>query len=355
MRSNTKKEIRLIRKGIVIVSFMLLFGAVSVCAVNYFSSNAVTYDNTESGLSSTNVQSAIDELYTECTEVMGGASILDKVKPVTSGDGLYEDEYESGRYFYKGINPNNYITFNNENAGWRIISIEADGTIKIIRNEYLPNQKVFDSVGRRTLEYCHRSDSGCHVWAKMDYFTDETILEWTNAGTVDTDSELNIYLNTDYYSSLIKTNQSQIVNHRYNIGTAFSLVMEGNYDNESALLKVINGESTYSWKGKIGLISLSEYLRTNANMDQCSQPYDGTYINSSFCFSSNWVTNGDKHETWMITPRVAYSDMIYVIGVNFINDGFSPGNQYYVRPVLYLSSDVKLSGTGTQSDPYKVE
>ena len=36
-------------------------------------------------------------------------------------DGLYQDEYESGRYFYKGANPNNYITFNNET--WRILSV----------------------------------------------------------------------------------------------------------------------------------------------------------------------------------------------------------------------------------------
>ena len=43
-------------------------------------------------------------------------------------------EYEDGRYFYKGADPNNYITFNDEPAGWRIMSLEPDGAIKIIRN-----------------------------------------------------------------------------------------------------------------------------------------------------------------------------------------------------------------------------
>ena len=28
----------------------------------------------------------------------------------TSGDGLYEDEYEEGRHVYKGANPNNYVS-----------------------------------------------------------------------------------------------------------------------------------------------------------------------------------------------------------------------------------------------------
>ena len=36
------------------------------------------------------------------------------VEVVTTGDGLYKDEYEEGKYTYKGANPNNYITFNNE-------------------------------------------------------------------------------------------------------------------------------------------------------------------------------------------------------------------------------------------------
>ena len=31
---------------------------------------------------------------------------------VSSGNGLYVDKYEEGRYVYKGANPNNYITFN---------------------------------------------------------------------------------------------------------------------------------------------------------------------------------------------------------------------------------------------------
>ena len=66
---------------------------------------------------------------------IGGIEVL----PVTYGDGLYEDENESGRYVYRGSNPNNYIMFNNEL--WRIISKETDGTYKILRNEVLPEKK----------------------------------------------------------------------------------------------------------------------------------------------------------------------------------------------------------------------
>ena len=50
----------------------LLFSTVSVYAVTYFPSNQVTYDNSSSKLSSTNVQGAIDELYNTCKAATSG-------------------------------------------------------------------------------------------------------------------------------------------------------------------------------------------------------------------------------------------------------------------------------------------
>ena len=44
----------------------ILFGSISVKAMNEFYSNDVTYNNNSSGLVSTNVKSAIDELYNKC-------------------------------------------------------------------------------------------------------------------------------------------------------------------------------------------------------------------------------------------------------------------------------------------------
>ena len=106
---------------------IIVCGGVSVIAATYFPSNQTTYDNSASGMAATDVQGAIDELYNTCfPPKTGGDAILDDVDIVNSGDGLYADEYEEGKYTYKGANPNNYVTFNNEEAGWRIISINSD-------------------------------------------------------------------------------------------------------------------------------------------------------------------------------------------------------------------------------------
>ena len=75
-----------------LIGFILGFvsvGIVVVYAETYFPSNDVTYDNTESGLSSTNVQGAIDELYGVCTaEPPAGEQIIENA-------GLEKDPYEA--------------------------------------------------------------------------------------------------------------------------------------------------------------------------------------------------------------------------------------------------------------------
>ena len=59
------KQIKKIFKNRIFIFILggLIFGTVGVYAATYFPSNNVTYDNSESGLTSTDVQGAIDELY----------------------------------------------------------------------------------------------------------------------------------------------------------------------------------------------------------------------------------------------------------------------------------------------------
>ena len=45
---------------------LFVFGIVGVSATTYFPSNQTTYDNSSSGMSSANVQNAVDELYNAC-------------------------------------------------------------------------------------------------------------------------------------------------------------------------------------------------------------------------------------------------------------------------------------------------
>ena len=284
---------------------------ISVIAATYFPSNDVTYDNTESGLSSTNVQGAIDELYGVCFPPKAGDTILDNTDIVTSGDGLYEDEYEDGRYFYKGGNPNNYVTFNNEQAGWRIVSIEPDGTIKIMR---------INSIGDQ-----YWDTSGSNNWVRP--------------------ASLNTYLNGTYYNGLNSTAQSQIVAKDWGIGAV-------TYDTNNLATQITNENAT-KWNGKVALATVSEYIRSNSNKSRCGS-FSLNNDNYSSCVNTGWMDTIAVSYWWMLSPYAGYSYYSFGVRSNGSVDGshVNLGNQA-VRPAVYLSSEVKITGgNGSQNNPY---
>ena len=289
---------------------LILFTVVGVYATTYFPSNQTTYDNSASGLSSTNVQGAIDELYNVCFPPTAGDSILDNTDIVTSGDGLYEDEYEDGKYTYKGANPNNYVTFNNEKAGWRIISINSDGTIKIMREA---------SIGD---------------------------IQWdsANSNKWNRPASLNTYLNEDYYNSLTSTAQSQIVEATYYAGAV-------TYNNND-MQDQINDEKGTTSNVKVALPTLSEYIRAGSNTScKTFSTYNSNYFT---CKNSDWMFDSSS-SWWTLSPYSSDSGRVFSVnyggGVNYYDYAIDSSNA--VRPAIILSSDVQITGgTGTRSNPY---
>ena len=294
---------------------IFLCGIVGVCAEAIFPSVDVTYDNKESGLKSTNVQGAIDELYVKAKEISSGSDgkVEDMGGTVSSGDGLYADSYESGRYFYRGKNPNNYITFNGENAGWRIISLEPDGTIKIMR---------IASIGSR-------------AW-------DESNLNnWTRPAT------LNTYLNGTYYNSLNSTAKNQIVSHTWKIGPVTN-------DN-GCLTDNVNSEGDIRWTGKVGLATVSEYLRSSSNVGMCRTFALNNDSIGTTCANSSWMVNSSYNYWWTLSSYAGNSNSVfYVHSGGKLSDNRADNTYGAVLPVVYLSSSVTLSGSGTSSDPYQI-
>ena len=267
------------------------------------------------------------------------------VTPVTEGDGLYEDEYEEGRYIYRGQDPDNYITFNNEL--WRIIAKEADGTYKILRNEIVTNMP-FDSQGARTTGYCSQGSAptyGCNVWSSTANMVGKKS-EFTNGpyrGSVDKDSEMLTYLNGEYYNS-ITVNKEKIVNHDYNIGAVVS-------DNED-LNAQIEGEKAYKWNGKVGLISHSDYINANSNQELCGTDKIN-YENYETCRNDDWMYISGTW-WWTLSPLADHSGYVWGVGAGGNLYGNYARYSYVVRPAVYLTSSLSLSGSGTQSDPYRI-
>ena len=284
--------------------------SISVIAATYFPSGDVIYDNTVSGLESTNVQGAIDELYGVCTAKPPGEQIIED-------NGLEKDPYEC-RYFFTGANPNNYITFNGETAGWRIISAECDGTIKIMRINDI-------------------NISGNLLWGS--YLNNN----WASP------TQLNTYLNGTYLNSLTPAAQSQIVDKDFSIGK----IIENNND----LAGQVSAENSTKWNGKIALPTVSEYLRTNSNASCNTYTYQlyNEFNGANTCKNTTWMYTSNINYMWTLSGDSESADGVFHV--------HSSGNIYpyssstrngNVKPTLYLSSNLKLSGSGTSSDPYTI-
>ena len=287
---------------------------------------------------------------------MGGQN----VELVESGDGLYEDSYESGRYIYRGSNPNNYITFNGET--WRIIAKETDGTYKIIRNDVLPN-RAFDEANHRSTAnntYCAYPSGGCGVYAAVD--GEFSSPSGSQKGTVTEDSSIKIYLNEDYYTNNInETAKGQMISHSFNIGAVEYLNESG--AGADSIEKNIAGEKRYTWNGNVGLANATDILKASTNplCTSATTSYDDTdACNSNYLLDKGsastlryWTINAYSRESGGRSYRV-WDGYVRSSDAIVSNNGANYDDYDAPRPVVFLKAETTLSGEGTQSNPYTI-
>ncbi len=249
-------------------------------------------------------------------------------------DNKFATEY---RYRGGGSVVKNYVTFNNET--WRIIGViptedtsgNVENRFKIIRDKSIGNMK----------------------WNTIQDTTTNSYNNWIT-GT------LNTYLNNDYYNTLTSDAKNMIGTTKYYLGG-----FAGSYINQDTMWQYERkndaNRSGYYYgtnpimqndaNKKIAIMYASDYgygasKKCTSNLDS----YDG-YTN---CITTNNWLDKSQH-TWLLPHRSGFSDNafhVYSSGSVQYNDNVSD-NEFAVLPVLYLSSNVKISGgEGTSSNPY---
>ena len=266
----------------------------------------------------------------------------------TSGSGFYENTTESKKYSYIGDGASNYIKIGNDT--WRIVSVEADHTIKIVKLDTSIN-KEFDTNSNRTAEnstYCTDLTNGCNAWNTKESFTNGDI-----TGRVENDSTLLTYLNNDFYNSLNDKLKNIIVEHNFNVGT-----VKTNAKYTEALVQ----ENEYIWSGKIGLLTLSEFLYPSTISTSTQDITIGTtaysnnyllnYASGKFLWTAN-ALNNNSSSVWVIgkdlipTPKAANLATETIENVSY---------NYIALPSAYINSTVEYSsGDGTLSNPFTIK
>ena len=121
----------------------ILLSAVGVKAVSYLGSGSeLVYDNSSSGLSSVNVQNALDEVYSKicpdnyvCFKKKSTLALGDYVKMTPTKSSYTTDTSKTGYTSTQTINPQ-------ELNLWRVIKINDDGTVEMI-SEHVSSTAVW--------------------------------------------------------------------------------------------------------------------------------------------------------------------------------------------------------------------
>ena len=349
------------------ISMAVYNKSVGICAIKKDTDKALTF---------TKVSEAECGIFTETSDLINGV--------VTSGDGLYVDSTESNRYVYKGVTPGNYIKLGSDM--YRIISIESDGTLKVIKNDSIGSMPfdpgystsisgVTDAnsvTGTRYTssftDYCYYGSngnplspsvetqySGCNVWGSRTTMLDSsgnnvTSMPRTVGGDLynlpEKEAYINTYLNKTWLNTLPTNIQSKIVTHLFNVGIISAMSYA-----DTSLSDTLSQESTYQWKGKIGLINASDYVKANSNTELCgtlrkSSPYGDGYE----CMATNWLA---YLSSYTITPT--YNDSAgHLYSINMVTSWNLPSSISSISPVFFLSSDITLIGEGTSKNPYTI-
>ena len=315
-----KKIISFLKTDIKIINSYFLFTIVLIILVCVGYSSYALFSFTKT---STNViEGTVGDLS------KSGTDTLIKLTDNKDNSGLYTITHEADttlqigtnesvtEYRYRGASPKNYVTFNNE--VWRILGVfpTDDGTgnienrIKIIKDQ---------SIGDRSWDTGESNN-------------------WARPATLNT--ELN------------STSKSMISNAKFYLGGygGSKIKKDVMYQYE----RKINGSKYFyktnpnSWVGKLGLMYASDY--GYAVSDECtSNLYD---YNNTTCKTNNWLFKSINE--WLLPQYATFSSYaLYVYSGGNVYNYVVNRSQNGARPVLYLKSNVKITGgDGTSSNPY---
>ena len=245
-------------------------------------------------------------------------------------------------YRYEGVDPNNYIQMEKTDGTtemWRIIGLFPDG------------ENGEDVIRVRKVEY----ESAAYDINSTNY--------WPN---------------TTLYTTLSNTytlaNYKNTVNYKMYLGGTGSFPSyksQDFYDMERMLnSKGTAGKtsqdsysSTTIFTGSVGLMYPSDYGYSVLASD-CARTIElGSYStkSASACHDSNWLYQSSSTYQWLISPMSSSAERaFYVSSSGFVSSDYNEGLVYFnilgsFSPVMALKSDVIVTGSGTQTDPYVMQ
>ncbi len=312
-----------------------------------------------------------------------GVYILGKGIPFeTESDGLYEVTHENvtgtindtgfqkTEYRYSGSDPDNYITFNNED--WRIIGLvnvmtsnnNVEQRVKIVKN------KNIGSYSWDTSQNSQGIITGKNKWNESDmmillndyYYNNKTSQQcWQYESGFKVKSISCSFDGIDNHVKGLKSVWSIIDEDIiWTLGEAFdtNITTPNAYQKE----RIVSGEDN-KWPNEtskstyhsIGLMYPSDYGYAYGNQSCIENTTLGT-ANNSQCYETNWFYVGAFSHAWLLTSSNKSESVVHFLNASsYLSDMSDAYGSNGVYPVLYLKPNVKIiSGDGSSSNPYQL-
>ena len=244
-------------------------------------------------------------------------------------------------YRYEGSNPNNYIQMEKTDGTtetWRIIGLFPDGA------------NGEDVIRVRKVGY------------EIVIYDSNNKNHWPNTT-----------LYTTLSSTYSLTNYKNTVNYKMYLGGASgtsSYISADFYDMERMLnSKGAAGKTSqdsYSsatiFIGSVGLMYPSDYGYAVLASD-CARTIElRKYNQTKTCINNNWLYQGSSTFQWLISPNSSTDSYVLCVDkFGYISDNYYTGDSIFssddnsFSPVMALRSDVVVTGSGTQSEPYVMQ
>ncbi len=262
-------------------------------------------------------------------------------------------------YRYCGEDPNNYVTFNNETAGWRIIGLvnTPEGQrIKIIRATPLYLKLSWDNKGLN-------EGSSISSWGSNDW-SDSRLQELLNKGAYYNringncpTGQNNATTDCDFGDDsetpgLTEEAKKMIDKITWNLGE-YDLPASNTksmYNYERGTIVCTNSSLTNPrptlWQGEVGLMYPSDYgyATGGGSLGRSSCLNFSLAAWSSNCADVDWLLNKSSSQ-WTLSPNSIRGELVYVVEtlghVVYTGDASNP---HAVSPVLYLKPNVEIAG-----------
>ena len=225
----------------------------------------------------------------------------------STNEGLIEDKDDDGAtYYFRGAVDNNYVSF--ANLIWRIVRINGDGTVRLVLNETIDTLSTYN--------------------------TEETSFKETALyDSLETFYENNL----SYYEKNIANSkfcsETSITDNKYN---AYTRIITNEIPTFNCL-----GTSFIS---RIGTLMVDEIVYAGALYDEENTNY---YLYNSEIENLWWTSSLARKDDSSIYP--------FLVSPNgSLTESVASTLYRGVRPVINLSRNTKVSGSGTLTDPYVV-